>query len=36
MAVEDGVRGIVGVIDSATREKTSGRFMSYENKELPW
>ena len=36
VAVEDGVRGIVGVIDSATREKTSGRFMSYENKELPW
>jgi norsolorinic acid ketoreductase len=36
VAVEDGVKGIVNVIDNATREKTSGKFMSYEAKELPW
>lgn len=36
VAVEDGVRGVVHVIDEATREKTSGKFMTYENKELPW
>ncbi|KAH6972796.1 hypothetical protein BKA56DRAFT_592832 [Ilyonectria sp. MPI-CAGE-AT-0026] len=36
VAVEDGVNGIVNVIDKATREKTSGRFWSWDEQELPW
>lgn len=36
VAVEDGVHGIVDVIDKATRENTSGRFLSWDEQELPW
>ncbi|RKK90870.1 hypothetical protein BFJ71_g11227 [Fusarium oxysporum] len=36
VSVQDGVNGIVSVIDGATRNATSGRFLSWENKELPW
>ncbi|KAF4438725.1 ketoreductase [Fusarium acutatum] len=36
VSVQDGVNGIVNVIDGATRNVTSGRFLSWENKELPW
>jgi norsolorinic acid ketoreductase len=36
VSVEDGVKGIIKVIDEATREKTSGRFMSAQGGEIPW
>ncbi|KAF5717631.1 ketoreductase [Fusarium globosum] len=36
VSVQDGVNGIVSVIDGATKDATSGRFLSWENKELPW
>ncbi|KAF5970001.1 ketoreductase [Fusarium bulbicola] len=36
VSVQDGVDGIISVIDSATRDTTSGRFLSWENKEIPW
>ncbi|KAF5691916.1 ketoreductase [Fusarium denticulatum] len=36
VSVQDGVNGIVSVIDGATREVTSGRFLSWENNEIPW
>jgi norsolorinic acid ketoreductase len=36
VSVEDGVKGIIKVIDEATREETSGRFMSAQGGEIPW
>ncbi|RDW92344.1 hypothetical protein BP5796_01738 [Coleophoma crateriformis] len=36
MTVEDGVNGIIGIIDSATREDTSGKFMSSDGSQLDW
>ncbi|KAH7144180.1 hypothetical protein B0J13DRAFT_40732 [Dactylonectria estremocensis] len=36
VAVEDGVNGILNVVDKATREKTSGRFWSWDEQELQW
>ncbi|KAK8875263.1 Short chain reductase [Apiospora arundinis] len=34
--VEGCVRGMLEVIDGATRENVSGRFVTYKGKELPW
>jgi hypothetical protein len=36
MSVEEGVKKAMEIIDKATRENTSGRFMSTEGGELPW
>ncbi|KAI1017332.1 hypothetical protein LB503_013396 [Fusarium chuoi] len=36
VSVQDGVNGIANVIDGATKDATSGRFLSWENEELPW
>ncbi|KAF5600614.1 Aflatoxin biosynthesis ketoreductase nor-1 [Fusarium pseudoanthophilum] len=35
-AVEEAVKGSLGIIDGATRETVSGKFVSYEGQELPW
>ncbi|KAI3573714.1 hypothetical protein IWW34DRAFT_754667 [Fusarium oxysporum f. sp. albedinis] len=35
-SVEKAVKGSLGVIDSATRETASGKFISYKGQELPW
>lgn len=34
--VENSVRGMVEVIDSATRDTTSGKFVTYKGQILPW
>ncbi|KAF4499705.1 hypothetical protein FAGAP_4111 [Fusarium agapanthi] len=34
--VEEVMKGSLGIIDSATRENVSGKFVSYEGQELPW
>ncbi|KAF5231473.1 hypothetical protein FANTH_13385 [Fusarium anthophilum] len=34
--VEEAVKGSLGIIDSATRENVSGKFVSYKGQELPW
>ena len=34
--VEDGVKGIVSQIDKATREDTSGKFVSFDGAEPSW
>lgn len=34
--MEESVDGLVKVIDGATREKTSGRFVTFEGVEFPW
>jgi norsolorinic acid ketoreductase len=36
ISVEDGVQKVIEIIDNATRESTSGRFMSAQGGELPW
>jgi norsolorinic acid ketoreductase len=36
VTVEDSVNGIVSLLDSATREKTSGNFLSYDGSNLIW
>ncbi|KAL2074287.1 hypothetical protein VTL71DRAFT_8065 [Oculimacula yallundae] len=38
VSVEDGIKGVIDQIDRATRESTSGRFMSAQdgNTALPW
>ncbi|KAF5980170.1 Aflatoxin biosynthesis ketoreductase nor-1 [Fusarium coicis] len=35
-SVEEAVKGSLGIIDSATRETISGKFVSYKGQELPW
>ncbi|PNP78590.1 hypothetical protein FNYG_08069 [Fusarium nygamai] len=35
-SVEEAVKGSLGVIDSATRETVSGKFVSYKGQQLPW
>ncbi|KAF5538070.1 Aflatoxin biosynthesis ketoreductase nor-1 [Fusarium phyllophilum] len=35
-SVEEAVKGSLGIIDSATRENFSGKFISYEGQKLPW
>ena len=34
--IAESVDGIVDKIDSATREKTSGTFVSYDGTKYPW
>ena len=34
--VEDCVSGMVSIVDGATREKTSGRFPSWDGGDFPW
>jgi len=35
--IEECIDGIIGHIDSATRENKSGRFLSFDSEaELPW
>ncbi|BCS26276.1 SDR family oxidoreductase [Aspergillus puulaauensis] len=34
--VENSVSGVLEVVDGATREKVSGKFLSYTGQELPW
>ncbi len=36
LTIEDGVTGLVEQIDKATREETSGKFMTYNGDQLPW
>ncbi|KAJ4031135.1 hypothetical protein NW761_013201 [Fusarium oxysporum] len=35
-SVEKAVKGSLGIIDGATRETVSGKFVSYKGQELPW
>ncbi|KAF4338425.1 Aflatoxin biosynthesis ketoreductase nor-1 [Fusarium beomiforme] len=35
-SVEGAVKGSLEMIDTATRETTSGKFLSYKGQELPW
>jgi NAD(P)-dependent dehydrogenase (short-subunit alcohol dehydrogenase family) len=35
-SVEEAVKGNLGIIDSATRENVSGKFVTYKGQELPW
>jgi NAD(P)-dependent dehydrogenase (short-subunit alcohol dehydrogenase family) len=35
-SVENSVRGMLEIIDGATREKTSGKFITNKGQELPW
>ncbi|EXA34765.1 hypothetical protein FOVG_14180 [Fusarium oxysporum f. sp. pisi HDV247] len=35
-SVEEAVNGSLGIIDGATRETVSGKFVSYKGQELPW
>ena len=34
--VDDCVKGMVGIIDGATKEKTSGHFPTWDGTEFPW
>jgi len=34
--IAEGVNGVISQIDGATRENTSGKFMSYNGEQLPW
>jgi norsolorinic acid ketoreductase len=34
--VQDGINGMITQIDKATREETSGKFMSFDGSEIPW
>lgn len=34
--VEDSTKGVVAVIDNATRESTSGKFPGWSGVEFPW
>ncbi|KAM5341984.1 hypothetical protein ACJ41O_015015 [Fusarium nematophilum] len=36
VSVEDGVNGLIGIMDKATRQETSGRFWSWDGQELAW
>ena len=36
MSVEDGVKGIIKQIDNATREETSGTFVTFNGEPLAW
>lgn len=34
--IQEGVSGVVSQIDQATRETTSGKFMTFGGEQLPW
>jgi norsolorinic acid ketoreductase len=34
--IQDGVNGVIEQIDKATREKTSGKFMTFSGEQMPW
>ncbi|KIW15598.1 hypothetical protein PV08_05646 [Exophiala spinifera] len=36
LTVAQSVEGVLGVIDGASRENSSGKFLSYDGKEVPW
>ncbi|KAB8225712.1 hypothetical protein BDV33DRAFT_198123 [Aspergillus novoparasiticus] len=36
VAIQDGVNGVLDRIDTATRERSSGKFLSWDIEELPW
>ncbi|KAH6723066.1 hypothetical protein BKA61DRAFT_638119 [Leptodontidium sp. MPI-SDFR-AT-0119] len=36
MSVEEGARGVLAQIDNATKETTSGSFVSYDGTVIPW
>jgi hypothetical protein len=36
LTVEESVRGIVKVVDGASRETTSGKFVTETGEEVPW
>ncbi|KAG4024991.1 hypothetical protein MFRU_075g00130 [Monilinia fructicola] len=36
MSLEESVEGVLGQIDTATRETTSGKFVSYNGALIPW
>ena len=36
VAIEDGVNGLMDQIDKATRQETSGKFMTYSGDQIPW
>jgi norsolorinic acid ketoreductase len=36
LEVGEAVGGLLGLMDGATREGTSGRFFNYDGRELPW
>jgi norsolorinic acid ketoreductase len=36
VALEEGVKGIINEIDTATKETTSGKFASYDGRTLTW
>ncbi len=34
--IQESVDGVVDKIDNATREETSGKFISFDGKKYPW
>ncbi|KAK5053914.1 hypothetical protein LTR84_001876 [Exophiala bonariae] len=34
--IQEGVNGVIEQIDKATREKTSGKFMTFSGEQMPW
>jgi len=36
VAIQDGVAGLIEQIDKATRQETSGKFMTYNGEQIPW
>jgi len=36
LTVAQSVEGILSLVDGATRENSSGKFLSYDGKEIPW
>jgi hypothetical protein len=36
VTIADSVKGILSVIDSATKEETSGKFFNHEGEIVPW
>lgn len=36
ISVEEGVKGIIKQVDEATREETSGTFVTFDGKPLGW
>ncbi|RDW62512.1 hypothetical protein BP5796_10814 [Coleophoma crateriformis] len=36
VTIEQSVRGLLDIVDTASREKTSGKFIGYDGAEVPW